>query len=160
MPFCTISRIKSETFTANGTWTAPNGVTQALIVGCGGGGGGRATGSSTPAAGGNGGEVGSVLATVVPGTGYAVSLGAGGASDSTGSNTTVGALATFVGGTGGGLAENEAGIASPGRGAKGVKLVTLASGDKLLSIARIVETDEEQIAESSEAPPADTPVTP
>jgi DNA gyrase subunit A len=34
-------------------------------------------------------------------------------------------------------------IRETGRGAKGVKLLTLADGDKLLSIARIVETEEE-----------------
>ena len=48
-------------------------------------------------------------------------------------------------------------IRETGRGAKGVKLVSLAGGDKLLSIARIIETDEEQMAESAEAPVADTP---
>jgi DNA gyrase subunit A len=37
------------------------------------------------------------------------------------------------------------------RGGKGVKLLTLAPGDKLLSVARIVETDEEQAA-GAEAP--------
>jgi DNA gyrase subunit A len=37
-------------------------------------------------------------------------------------------------------------IRETGRGAKGVRLVTLEPGDKLLSIARIVETDEEQAA--------------
>ncbi|MEO6875528.1 MAG: DNA gyrase subunit A [Opitutaceae bacterium] len=37
-------------------------------------------------------------------------------------------------------------IRETGRGAKGVKLVTLADGDKLLGIARIVETEEEQVA--------------
>jgi DNA gyrase subunit A len=43
------------------------------------------------------------------------------------------------------------------RGGKGVKLLTLAPGDKLLSIARIVETDEEQAAAggaTEAAPPA------
>ncbi|HVU35002.1 MAG TPA: DNA gyrase subunit A [Opitutaceae bacterium] len=37
-------------------------------------------------------------------------------------------------------------IRETNRGAKGVRLVTLESGDKLLSVARIVETDEEQAA--------------
>jgi DNA gyrase subunit A len=32
------------------------------------------------------------------------------------------------------------------RGGKGVKLLTLAEGDKLLSIAKIVETEAEQLA--------------
>ncbi|QYM78139.1 DNA gyrase subunit A [Horticoccus luteus] len=48
------------------------------------------------------------------------------------------------------------------RGGKGVRLVTLAEGDKLLSIARIVETDEEQAANeaSSESTDATSPETP
>jgi DNA gyrase subunit A len=37
-------------------------------------------------------------------------------------------------------------IRETGRGAKGVKLLTLADGDKLLNIARIVETEEENSA--------------
>ena len=45
-------------------------------------------------------------------------------------------------------------IRETGRGAKGVKLVTLADGDKLLGIARIVETEEEQVTEAGEAPAA------
>ncbi|HRP06446.1 MAG TPA: DNA gyrase C-terminal beta-propeller domain-containing protein, partial [Opitutaceae bacterium] len=53
-------------------------------------------------------------------------------------------------------------IRETNRGAKGVKLLTLAEGDKLLSIARIVETEEEQdanaigdSADDQPAPPAD-----
>jgi DNA gyrase subunit A len=38
------------------------------------------------------------------------------------------------------------GIRETGRGAKGVRLVSLEPGDKLLSIARIIETDEQQAA--------------
>jgi DNA gyrase subunit A len=45
-------------------------------------------------------------------------------------------------------------IRETGRGAKGVKLLTLAEGDKLLSIARIVETEEENSS------PADQPEEP
>jgi DNA gyrase subunit A len=40
-------------------------------------------------------------------------------------------------------------IRETGRGAKGVRLVTLEAGDKLLSIARIVETDEENEAQAA-----------
>jgi DNA gyrase subunit A len=39
------------------------------------------------------------------------------------------------------------------RGGKGVRLISLAEGDKLLSIARIVETDEE-LAEGGGIEPA------
>lgn len=42
-------------------------------------------------------------------------------------------------------------IRETNRGAKGVKLLTLAEGDKLLSIARIVETEEEQEANAEPA---------
>ena len=35
-------------------------------------------------------------------------------------------------------------IRETGRGAKGVKLIDLAEGDKLLSIARVVETAEDE----------------
>ncbi|MFT3784037.1 MAG: DNA gyrase subunit A [Nibricoccus sp.] len=42
-------------------------------------------------------------------------------------------------------------IRETGRGAKGVRLVTLEAGDKLLSIARIVETDEETEAQNQPA---------
>jgi len=50
-------------------------------------------------------------------------------------------------------------IRETNRGAKGVKLLTLSEGDKLLSIARIVETEEEQQAAEvgSEATPPSTP---
>ena len=41
------------------------------------------------------------------------------------------------------------------RGGKGVKLLTLAEGDKLLSIAKVVETEEQQAA--AEASPAPSP---
>jgi DNA gyrase subunit A len=43
------------------------------------------------------------------------------------------------------------------RGGKGVKLLTLAPGDKLLSVARIVESEEEQAAQAAGA--ADAPAT-
>jgi DNA gyrase subunit A len=42
-------------------------------------------------------------------------------------------------------------IRETGRGAKGVRLVTLEPGDKLLGIARIVETPEESGAEAPTA---------
>lgn len=44
-------------------------------------------------------------------------------------------------------------IRETNRGAKGVKLLSLAEGDKLLSIAKVVETEEEQTG-VPEAPPA------
>jgi DNA gyrase subunit A len=52
-------------------------------------------------------------------------------------------------------------IRETGRGAKGVKLLTLADGDKLLSIARIVETDEEiALAANPTVAPTEPPASP
>jgi DNA gyrase subunit A len=47
-------------------------------------------------------------------------------------------------------------IRETGRGAKGVKLLTLADGDKLLSIARIVETEEESASPVEPSAPENT----
>ncbi len=49
-------------------------------------------------------------------------------------------------------------IRETGRGAKGVRLVNLEAGDKLLAIARIVETSEE--LEANSAPPLEIPPPP
>jgi DNA gyrase subunit A len=49
-------------------------------------------------------------------------------------------------------------IRETGRGAKGVRLVNLEEGDKLLAIARIVETSEE--LEANSAPPMEVPPPP
>jgi len=49
-------------------------------------------------------------------------------------------------------------IRETGRGAKGVKLVDLAEGDKLLSIARVVEIEPgEENGAASSAPAAPPP---
>jgi DNA gyrase subunit A len=50
-------------------------------------------------------------------------------------------------------------IRETGRGAKGVRLVNLEAGDKLLAIARVVESDEEEIANST-PPMSATPPSP
>jgi DNA gyrase subunit A len=49
-------------------------------------------------------------------------------------------------------------IRETGRGAKGVRLVNLEEGDKLLAIARVVESDEEEAANSN--PPLEVPPAP
>jgi DNA gyrase subunit A len=46
------------------------------------------------------------------------------------------------------------GIRETGRGAKGVRLINLAEGDKLLSVARIVDTKDDDEAGEAEAPAA------
>ncbi len=105
--------LRKAYFTSNGTWTAPAGITNILLVGCGGGGsGGSYTYPGGGTAYGNGAGGGAlqstIYATVVPGTTYTITVGAGGAgttnnSGNDGSNTTFGSLATFVGGGSGGV---------------------------------------------------------
>lgn len=122
--FAVLPNLKSQTFTANGSWTAPAGVTQALLLGCGGGGGGGggggilAAGSNSGSAGGGGGAGSNPTLVAVPvtaGASYTVTIGSGGAggagissngtnrgaTGSTGGTTTFGSLARFFGGGGG-----------------------------------------------------------
>lgn len=101
-------------FTASGTWVAPAGVTQIILVGYGGGGGGASGGggpaaSVTTAAGGSGG--GGALKviqyiTVTPGSSYTVTIGTGGTggtsvgAGTSGNNGSDGTSTTFsLGGT-------------------------------------------------------------
>lgn len=98
--------------TSGGTWTAPAGVTQAIISGRGGsgggGGGGAGGGGSTGAAaegGGGGGPGGSCytvtkLVTVVPNTAYTVTVGSGG-SVGTAGTVTGASVSGSTGGSGG-----------------------------------------------------------
>lgn len=115
--------IAIKTFTSSGSWTAPAGITLIQLIGWGGGAGGGAgagggTGTNAQSAGGTGG--GGALkviqwVTVVPGTSYTITIGAGGTggasvgagtsgnNGSDGSNTTFTtplgvSLATFAGG--------------------------------------------------------------
>jgi hypothetical protein len=77
---------RKAVFTANGTYTVPDGVTTLWLSGVGGGGGGgggNALGSSTQGAGGGGGFSGNVAertpVTVAPGDSITVTIGGGGA---------------------------------------------------------------------------------
>lgn len=101
-----MGKFVEQYFTSNGTFTAPAGVTRVLLIGCGGGGGGG--GGNTQGAGGGGGALqGSQWVTVVPNTGYTVTIGTGGAGSAgssfgnNGDDTTFGSLATFTGAGGG-----------------------------------------------------------
>lgn len=85
--------LNSQVFTANGTWTAPAGVTTVIVVACGGGGGGGGgaggfgggTIANNAGGGGAGGGAGGTVVTitqaltVVPFGSYPVTIGAGGA---------------------------------------------------------------------------------
>jgi hypothetical protein len=108
---------KVEEFTSTGTFATPSNVSsvELLMYGGGGGAGGINTeNANKTGGGGGGGGVFMDTITVVPGTSYTVTVGAGGAGGTTGgttgslgTDTTFGALATaFGGGGGGGRANN------------------------------------------------------
>ena len=87
---------KTERITSTQTWTSPADVTEIEIILCGGG-----SGSSRVTdryMGGRGSVTYDVL-TVTPSTSYTVTIGAGGADNSSGSNSSFGALLTCLGAT-------------------------------------------------------------
>lgn len=100
-----------DTFTSNGSWVCPAGVTRVFVYGCGGGGGGQ----SGPIGIGGGASVPHLVAlTVAPTTSYAITIGGGGtggtggagASGSNGGDTSFGTLYKFPGGVGGYVVPN------------------------------------------------------
>lgn len=117
---------KSQVFTADGTFTAPLGVTKVFVTMVGGGGaGGAYVGSNAGAGGGGGGAMVIKKAyTVTPGSAYAVSIGAAGAAaDGTGGNggqTSFDSAILAPGGSGGILSSgSQAGGAGGGTGFNG-----------------------------------------
>ena len=92
-----------QSFTSSTTWTAPTGVTSVnyLVVAGGGGGGSAATGVSMGGGGGAGGLLQGQL-TVVPGTTYTVTVGAGGSAGTNGGNSVFGSITATGGGAGAG----------------------------------------------------------
>ncbi|HEX9503629.1 MAG TPA: hypothetical protein VF974_04895 [Patescibacteria group bacterium] len=126
----------SQTFTANGTWTKPSGITavQVTCIGAGGGGGGGASNSAATGGGGGGGggfygtrifkasDLGATVAVTVGSGGTAGAGGTGGlnnaAGGGAGGNSLFGTVLTAYGGGGGG-AGNQAGNAPGGGGGGG-----------------------------------------
>ncbi len=98
-------RLTSQTFIASSSWICPAGVTQVIALGQGGGAAGTAGSLISGGRGGPGGTGGMstflvpVLLTVVPGTTYVITIGAGGDNSivSTGGDTSFGALQTWSG---------------------------------------------------------------
>lgn len=100
-------QLQAQLFTASGTFTPPANVTSCIIAVVGGGGGSSTTSSggcapTWPKGGAGGIAVGKY--TVVPGTAYTVTVGAGGAAASNGASggtSSVGSFCSATGGSGG-----------------------------------------------------------
>ena len=97
------------TYTSSGSWVCPAGVMKVYVSGAGGGGGGGAYSSYGGCGGGGGGgaKADKVSLTVVPGTTYTITIGAGGAAGAAGGTTSFGALLSLAGGSAGRAAAGE-----------------------------------------------------
>jgi hypothetical protein len=96
------AQTQTQTFTTNGTFTVPPGITSITVEcwGGGGGGGGAATSNSAVGGGGGGGAYTLSTITVTPGTPYTVTVGTGGtAGSNTGGNGGNGGSSSFPGAT-------------------------------------------------------------
>ncbi|WP_293872296.1 choice-of-anchor D domain-containing protein [Flavobacterium sp.] len=123
-----IGRGQTQTYTTNGTFVTPLGVSSIQAEAYGGGGGGGYGGGANQNGGGGGGGGGYTIFpyTVVPGTSYAITVGTGG-SGSTGGNGINGTstIATFASGTinatGGAFGRSYANGGNGGNGGNGTK---------------------------------------
>jgi hypothetical protein len=112
---------RKVTFAASGSWTCPSGITRARITSIGAGGGG---GSTAGGGGGGGGGVGRSAVTVTPATVYTVTIGAAGAINGAGGNTTCNSI---VGN--GGSAGSSGGAGGAGGSGTGDETFTGTTGD-------------------------------
>jgi MSHA biogenesis protein MshQ len=130
---CTTTTVGADTvhtFTANGTFTPPSGVTsvQYLVVGGGGGGGGITNVNAGGAGGGGAGGFRAVAGfAVTPGTPYAITVGAGGAgaactttctAGSNGGSSIFSTITSVGGGTGAYLGDNNGASGGSGGGGR------------------------------------------
>jgi hypothetical protein len=112
----------SADFTSSGSWTAPAGITTVFCrLWAGGAGGGGSSSTTAASGGGGGGGYADNILTVVPGTSYTITIGAGGAGGTGSSGGTNGGSSSFStllaasGGVGGGGASGS----SAGNGGSG-----------------------------------------
>ena len=120
-----------QLFTSSGSWTCPTGVTKVKATVIGGGGGGAAKlsadcGNFVEGAGGGTGGLAIGYYTVVPGTAYTITVGAGGVGYNTGAagSGQTSSFASFCSATGGGGGNNNGLVGGGGIGSNG----TLGNG--------------------------------
>ena len=119
----------SQTFTANGTFTVPAGVTQVTVECWGGGGRGGSRSSNGRGGGGGGGGYARSLVTVSPGN-YTVTIGAGSSSNTQpGGDSWFGTASTIMAKGGATVGNNNSTGASGGTAAASIGTVKFSGGD-------------------------------
>ena len=120
-----------HTFVSSGTFTPQKSLTCDYLVVAGGGGGGNGIGSTYGSGGGGGGGLRSTVTatggggsletalSLTSGTSYTVTVGAGGASNTSGANSVFSTITSTAGGKGGNANANNAAIGGSGGGAGG-----------------------------------------
>ena len=109
----------SQTFTANGTFTVPAGVTSLTIFGVGGGGGGGTGGATSAGGGGGGAEIKTSVVAVATGLPLTIVIGTGGPANTIGNPSTVtgaGVAFSAAGGGAGGTLNGAGGNGASGGG--------------------------------------------
>lgn len=136
-----LNRTMTFTDTTSSNWTCPSGCYEVRVTavgGGGGGGGGEGSGAHQGGAGGGGGGMGVGWVTVVPGTSYPMSIGAGGSGGTGATPGSAGAQSTFntssvIGGPGSGGAHSSGGIAAGGGGGTANTGQLIVSGEPGIS---------------------------
>lgn len=120
----------TDTYTSNGTFEVPPGVTEITVECWGGGGrGGERTGSSGTGGGGGGGAYARSVLSVTPGDTYSVTIGAGSSNTSPGGDSWFGSAATVMAKGGNSAANNSTAGASGGAAASSVGDVRYSGGN-------------------------------
>jgi hypothetical protein len=114
-------------FSATGTWTCPTGISQALVTAIGAGGGG---GSTASGGGGGGGGTGRSFQAVTAGTPYTVTIGAAGAINGAGGNTSCNGVQGN-----GGAAGASGGAGGAGGSATGDETFTGTTGETFSAVS-------------------------
>jgi hypothetical protein len=109
--FPSLSIAQSQTYTANGIFTPPSGVTSVLVQCWGAGGAGANVSNNHVGGGGGGGAYASSTVAVIPGNNYSISIGLGGYSGNAGTNTTFNGATVVAAGGGSAVLNSSIGAA-------------------------------------------------
>ena len=119
----------TQTFTTSGTWVCPAGVTSATVECWGAGGSGATMTSNGSGAGGGGGAYSASTLSVIPGTTYSYTIGAGSSSTAAGGDTWFQSATTIMAKGGNSPASNSSSGAAGGAASAGYGTIKYSGGN-------------------------------